>query len=59
MEGIVKEKEEARVEYKQAVKQGKQAAYGEVNAESKDILTLKVGNVPPNEAVKIEIEYLQ
>jgi len=38
---------------------GKQAAYGELNAQSKDILNLKVGNVAPNQHVKIEIVYLQ
>jgi len=38
---------------------GKQAAYGELNSQSKDILNLKVGNVGPNQPVKIEIVYLQ
>jgi hypothetical protein len=38
---------------------GKQSAYGELNAESKDILNLKVGNVSPKQQVKIEIVYLQ
>lgn len=59
IEGVVKEKEEAKKEYNEAVKQGKKAAYGELNADSKDILTLKIGNVPPKETVKIEISYLQ
>jgi hypothetical protein len=38
---------------------GKAAAYGELNAETKDILNLRVGNVSPNQWVKIEIVYLQ
>ena len=59
IEGIVKEKEQAKKEYEQAIKMGKQAAYGELNSQSKDILNLKVGNVGPNQPVKIEIVYLQ
>ena len=59
IEGIVKEKEEAKKEYQEAVKQGKKAAYGELNEDSKDILTLKIGNVPLKEAVAVEISYLQ
>ncbi len=55
----MKEKEEARKEYQEAVKEGKRAALGEINSESKDIMTLKVGNVGPREYVKIEIAYLQ
>lgn len=53
MEGIVKEKEEARQEYQQAVREGRKAAYGELDDKSKDILNLRVGNVPPKETVSI------
>lgn len=35
------------------MKEGKRAALGEINNESKDIMTLKVGNVGPAEYVKI------
>ncbi len=55
----MKEKEQAKQEYQQAINEGKKAAYGELNADSKDILNLKVGNVPPKETVRIEIVYLQ
>ena len=33
--------------------------YGDLDTYSKDILNLKIGNVPPNELVSIEIAYLQ
>jgi hypothetical protein len=59
MEGVVKEKEEARVEYAEAVKLGKRAALGEVDAESKDILTLQLGNLGPGEEVVIELHYAE
>lgn len=59
IEGVVKEKEEAKREYNTAIKEGRQAAYGELNAESKDILNLKVGNIAPQQEVKIEVMYLQ
>ena len=55
---MVKEKEEAKKEYQEAVSQGKKAAYGGLNEDSMDIMTLKIGNVPPEEIIKIEISYL-
>ena len=57
MDGAVKEKEEARKEFKEAVQQGKQAALGEVEAESKDIFRLQIGNIDPGESVTIELSY--
>jgi Ca-activated chloride channel homolog len=53
IEGVVKEKEEARKEYEEAIKEGRKAALGELDSESRDILCLKVGNVPPGETVTI------
>lgn len=53
--GEVKEKEQAKEEYKQAVAQGRQAAYGEIDEDSYDIMNLKVGNIPPKTKVTIEI----
>ncbi len=44
---MVKEKEEAKVEYQKAVTEGRRAAYGEISADSKDIMNLKVGNIAP------------
>lgn len=55
IEGVVKEKEEAKYEYEQAVKEGKKAAFGQIDENSKDVLRLKVGNVPPKESVTIRI----
>ncbi len=59
MEGVVKEKQIAKVEYQEAVKVGKKAAYGDIDSESKDILTLKIGNIAPKEQVKIQIYYAE
>ena len=47
IDGVVKEKEEAKKQYQEAVSQGRKAAYGELNQDSKDIMTLKIGNAPP------------
>ena len=41
------------------MKEGKKSALGEVNYKSKDIFRLKIGNVPPQQKVSIEISYLQ
>ena len=59
MEGVVKEKETARVEYAEATKAGKRAALGEVDAESRDVLTLQLGNLGPGEEVAVELCYAE
>jgi Ca-activated chloride channel family protein len=59
MEGVVKEKETARVEYSEAVKAGKRAALGEVDAESSDVLALQLGNLGPGEEVSVEIHFAE
>jgi hypothetical protein len=38
---------------------GKKAALGEVDAQSRDILTLQIGNLAPGEEVLIEISYAE
>lgn len=53
MYGKVKEKQEAKNEYKQAVSEGKKAAYGEVDPDSKDMMILQIGNIEPQEKVEI------
>lgn len=53
MEGVVKEKDIAKVEYEKAVEMGKKAALGSIDSESKDILILQIGNIGPGEEVKI------
>lgn len=39
--------------------EGRQVAYGEIDADSFDIMNLKVGNIPPKSIVTIEIEFIQ
>lgn len=55
---MVKEKEKALEEYKEAVKEGEKSAYGRYSSEG-EIFSLFVGNVPPKENVTISISYLQ
>jgi len=57
IEGQIKEKEAAKKTYRQAKKQGKQAALTE--QERPNIFTTSVANIPPHETVKVEIEYQQ
>ena len=59
VEGVVRDKEEAKTEYRRAVEEGRKAAFGEVSTQSKDIFVLRVGNIPPREEVTVEISYLQ
>ena len=57
IEGLIKEKHEAKIIYQQAKKQGKQAALTE--QERPNIFTTSVANIAPHETVKVEIEYQQ
>ncbi|KAJ7223096.1 vault protein inter-alpha-trypsin domain-containing protein [Mycena pura] len=53
--GIVQEKQEARETYITAVAQGQQASLME--QQTPDVFLVSVGNIPPNEQVKIELVY--
>ena len=54
IDGMLKERGAARAEYDQAIEQGHRAAIAE--EERPEVFTLRVGNIPPNEAVTVELE---
>jgi hypothetical protein len=56
IEGVVKEKEEAKVEYDKAVSRGETAAL--LEQRTPDVFTTSLGNIPAGETVKVEIEYI-
>jgi hypothetical protein len=47
LEGVVKEKEEAKIEFKEAVEAGRRAALADVDSKSRDIMTFQIGNLGP------------
>lgn len=49
----------ARSEYKMAVDEGRIAAYGQISHESRDIMSVMIGNIAPKEEVKIQISYIE
>jgi Ca-activated chloride channel family protein len=55
VKGLVREREEARAEYQQALRSGKRAAL--LEQERDDVFTVRVGNLPPGEEVTVQIEY--
>ncbi|KAH8829290.1 von Willebrand factor type A domain-containing protein [Flagelloscypha sp. PMI_526] len=57
VEGVVKEKSEAKEEFDNAVKQGYTAALG--TEETKDVFSISVGNIAANETVTVNLCYLQ
>lgn len=59
LKGRVKEKEQAKQEYRDAVDAGRSAAYAEVVAELHDIMKLNVGNLKPQEEAVIKFVYLE
>ncbi|XP_039478325.1 von Willebrand factor A domain-containing protein 5A-like [Oreochromis aureus] len=54
----VKEKQEAREEYDDALSSGQQAFLLEESDESPDIFSLSVGSLPPGESASIRLEYV-
>ncbi|KAE9389397.1 hypothetical protein BT96DRAFT_980726 [Gymnopus androsaceus JB14] len=57
IEGIVKEKQEAKREYGQAVNAGHTASL--VQQETADVFSIAVGNILPSETVTINLRYIQ
>lgn len=41
------------------MKVGKKAAYGEIDPESTDLMTINIGNIGPGEKVSIEVSYIE
>ncbi|KAJ9653202.1 hypothetical protein H2198_007613 [Neophaeococcomyces mojaviensis] len=56
--GIVKERNQARAEYQEAVSRGQTAGLLEQNPDAADVFTTSIGNVPAGEKIHIEITYL-
>ncbi|KAK6386280.1 hypothetical protein LTS17_001855 [Exophiala oligosperma] len=56
--GVVKEKQQAKVEYEEAVARGETAGLLQQLPEASDVFTTTIGNVPPNEKIYVEIVYL-
>ncbi|KAG7223108.1 hypothetical protein INR49_015867 [Caranx melampygus] len=54
----VKEKQQAREEYDDALSSGQQAFMLEESEQSPDIFTLSVGSLPPGESASIRLEYV-
>ncbi|OQU96365.1 von Willebrand factor type A domain-containing protein [Cladophialophora immunda] len=56
--GVVKEKQQARAEYQEAVERGETAGLLEQLPEAADVFTTSVGNVPAKEKLHVELVYL-
>ena len=57
--GVIKKKQQAQEEYKEAIAQGKTAAYSEINEETGDIMKIMIGNIPPETTIAITYSYIQ
>lgn len=55
IEGVIKEKTEARRAYRQAKREGKRASL--LTQQRPNLFTVSVANIGPNETVRVEIEY--
>jgi Ca-activated chloride channel family protein len=54
IDGILKEREQARADYDLAISQGQRAAIAE--EERPDVFTMRAGNIMPGEAITVELE---
>ncbi|KAF9070050.1 hypothetical protein BDP27DRAFT_1324616 [Rhodocollybia butyracea] len=57
VEGLVKEKQEAKQDYEKAISEGYTAGLGQ--QETGDVFSITVGNVSPRETVTINLRYVQ
>ena len=57
VEGLLKERAQARVDYDQAIAQGQQAAIAE--EDRPDVFTIRVGNIAPGEQVTVRLTLAQ
>ncbi|KAF9070048.1 von Willebrand factor type A domain-containing protein, partial [Rhodocollybia butyracea] len=57
VEGLVKEKQEAKRDYEKAISEGYTAGLGQ--QETGDVFSITVGNVSPGETVTINLRYVQ
>jgi len=57
IEGVIKEREEAKKVYIEAQKEGKKASL--LEQERPNVFMMSVANIGPHEAVKVELEYQQ
>lgn len=56
--GVVKEKQQAQVEYQEAISRGETAGLLAQLPEASDVFTTSIGNIPANEKILVEIVYL-
>ncbi|KAK5099637.1 hypothetical protein LTR24_001296 [Lithohypha guttulata] len=56
--GVVKERNQARADYQEAISKGQTAGLLEQNVDAADVFTTLIGNVPRGEKLQVEITYL-
>ena len=57
--GVVKQKQQAQEEYKQALQTGRTAAYSEINEETGDIMKVLIGNIPSQCLISVTYSYIE
>jgi len=59
IKGVIKEKQEAKELYQEALNQGRTVAYSEIDEETGDIMKVLLGNIPPKSNISIKYSYIQ
>ena len=58
VKGKIKEKEQAKKEFKEGKEQGHMMGYAEIKEKTPDIMVVKLGNLPAKASVTIKLSYL-
>lgn len=58
IKGVVREREEARVEYEAAMADGQQASLLEQSSSASDVFSTSIGNLPANSSIVVKVTYM-
>jgi len=59
IQGIIKEKQEAKQQYQEEFKKGSTIAYSEINNETGDVMKIMISNIPPKSTISITYSYIE
>lgn len=58
LRGVVKERSQAKATFDQAVSRGETAGYLEQSPDASDVFSTRLGNIPANESIHVDITYV-
>jgi len=59
IEGLIKEKEKAKQDYKDHLLQNQKTVYAEIHYDTSDVMRVQIGNIPPETEITVIFTYLE